>query len=76
MASSANERTDEDAINLVARNCGSLAIECSDVAGYVHGVEGAFDVGEVRKRARLVRVVDQLLICNTGQVYVRPRPGL
>ena len=38
MASSVNERTDEDAINLVARNCGSLAIECSDVAGYVSGV--------------------------------------
>ena len=38
MASSANERTDGEAINLVARNCGSLAIECSDVAGYVAGV--------------------------------------
>ncbi|MGZ9063538.1 MAG: methyl-accepting chemotaxis protein, partial [Allosphingosinicella sp.] len=38
MASTAVERTDGDAINLVARNCGSLAIECSDVAGYVAGV--------------------------------------
>src|SRR5690349_10967912 len=38
VASSLNERTDEDAINLVARNCGSLAIQCSDVAGYVSGV--------------------------------------
>jgi methyl-accepting chemotaxis protein len=32
------ERTDGEAINEVARNCGSLAIECSDVAGYVAGV--------------------------------------
>ena len=38
MASSASERTDGEAINQVARNCGSLAIECSDVAGYVAGV--------------------------------------
>ncbi|WP_129792472.1 methyl-accepting chemotaxis protein [Sphingosinicella sp. CPCC 101087] len=38
MASSAVERTDGAAINEVARNCGSLAIECSDVAGYVAGV--------------------------------------
>lgn len=35
MASSAIERTDSEAINIVARNCGSLAIECSDVSGYV-----------------------------------------
>ncbi len=38
MASSAIEGTDENAINQVARNCGSLAIECSDVSGYVEGV--------------------------------------
>ena len=38
MASAALERTDGEAINEVARNCGSLAIECSDVAGYVAGV--------------------------------------
>lgn len=38
MASSIVERTDEGAINLVARNCGSLAIECSDVSSYVGGV--------------------------------------
>jgi methyl-accepting chemotaxis protein len=38
VATSARERTDGEAINLVARNCGSLAIECSDVAGYVAGV--------------------------------------
>ena len=38
MASSAIEHTDGNAINIVARNCGSLAIECSDVSGYVAGV--------------------------------------
>ncbi|HWH17164.1 MAG TPA: methyl-accepting chemotaxis protein [Allosphingosinicella sp.] len=38
MASSAIEETDGNAINIVARNCGSLAIECSDVSGYVAGV--------------------------------------
>ena len=38
MASSASERTDGAAINEVARNCGSLAIQCSDAAGYVAGV--------------------------------------
>ena len=32
------ERTDGEAINEVARNCGSLAIECSDVSGFVAGV--------------------------------------
>src|SRR3712207_569445 len=32
------ERTDGAAINEVARDCGSLAIQCSDVAGYVAGV--------------------------------------
>jgi methyl-accepting chemotaxis protein len=38
VASSASEQPDGDAINIVARNCGSLAIECSDVSGYVAGV--------------------------------------
>ena len=38
MASTATERTDGAAISAVARNCGNLAIECSDVAGYVAGV--------------------------------------
>jgi methyl-accepting chemotaxis protein len=38
VASRASERTDGEAINEVARNCGSLAMECSDVAGYVAGV--------------------------------------
>ncbi len=40
MASSAIAQPDGSAINIVARNCGSLAIECSDVSGYVAGVSG------------------------------------
>ena len=38
VASSAVDMADGSAINMVARNCGSLAIECSDVSGYVAGV--------------------------------------
>jgi methyl-accepting chemotaxis protein len=38
VASSASAQPDGEAINIVARNCGSLAIECSDVSGYVAGV--------------------------------------
>ena len=37
MATSA-KAADQDAISTVARNCGALAIECSDVSGYVAGV--------------------------------------
>jgi methyl-accepting chemotaxis protein len=40
LASSLTERADSAAINHVARNCGRLAIECSDVSGYVAGVSG------------------------------------
>jgi methyl-accepting chemotaxis protein len=40
LASSLTEKTDTVAINQVARNCGRLAIECSDVSGYVAGVSG------------------------------------
>ena len=38
MASAPAEQADSKAISIVARNCGSLAIECSDVSGYVAGV--------------------------------------
>jgi methyl-accepting chemotaxis protein len=38
VADSAIDRPDGRAINMVARNCGSLAIEVSDVLGYVTGV--------------------------------------
>ena len=38
MASALTERADSAAISQVARNCGRLSIECSDVSGYVSGV--------------------------------------
>ncbi len=38
MATHGIEQITEDAIRTVARDCGSLSIECSDVAGYVEDV--------------------------------------
>ncbi len=38
MATRPVEDVAEDAIRAVARDCGSLSMECSDVAGYVQGV--------------------------------------
>jgi methyl-accepting chemotaxis protein len=38
MATLGIEEVTENAIRAVARDCGSLSIECSDVAGYVEGV--------------------------------------
>src|SRR4051794_19631832 len=38
MASAGIEEITENAIRAVARDCGSLSVECSDVAGYVNGV--------------------------------------
>ena len=38
MATHAIEQVAEDAIRAVARDCGTLSMECSDVCGYVQGV--------------------------------------
>ena len=38
MATQGIEQVTENAIRAVARDCGSLSMECSDVAGYVRGV--------------------------------------
>src|SRR6476661_1793786 len=38
MATAGIEEITENAIRAVARDCGSLSMECSDVAGYVNGV--------------------------------------
>jgi methyl-accepting chemotaxis protein len=38
MATQGIEEVTENAIRVVARDCGSLSMECSDVAGYVTGV--------------------------------------
>ena len=38
MATAATSEVSGDAIRIAARDCGTLSIECSDVAGYVDGV--------------------------------------
>ena len=38
MATAGIDQITEQAIRAVARDCGSLSIECSDVAGFVHDV--------------------------------------
>jgi methyl-accepting chemotaxis protein len=40
MATQGIKQVTEEAIRAVARDCGMLSIECSDVAGYVSGVAG------------------------------------
>jgi methyl-accepting chemotaxis protein len=52
MATHGIEQVTENAIRAVARDCGSLSMECSDVAGYVKGVSER--IGENMK------VLDQL----------------
>ena len=61
MASSATEQPDGNAINIVARNCGSLAIECSDVSGYVAGVSD--------------RISCNLKTLDTGAIYAATADG-
>src|SRR5438067_12204177 len=52
MATQGIEEVTENAIRAVARDCGSLSMECSDVAGYVKGV--AERIGEH------IKMLDQL----------------
>jgi methyl-accepting chemotaxis protein len=61
VASSAVETTDEESINIVARNCGSLAIECSDVSGYVAGVTERIS-SNLRTLDTLEEVTSRLLL--------------
>ena len=43
MATQGIEEVTENAIRTVARDCGSLSMECSDVAGYVQDVAAKLD---------------------------------
>src|SRR6476646_6164846 len=52
MATQGIEEVTENAIRVVARDCGSLSMECSDVAGYVQGVAGRI--------AEHMKMLDQL----------------
>src|SRR5215204_5576335 len=66
MATQGIEEVTENAIRAVARDCGSLSMECSDVAGYVKGV------GE--RISEHMRMLDQLeevttrLLSDQGRV--------
>jgi methyl-accepting chemotaxis protein len=60
MATQGIEQVTENAIRAVARDCGSLSMECSDVAGYVQGV--ATRIGEhMRMLDQLEEVTTRLL---------------
>ena len=61
MASSGIERTDDEAINTVARHCGALAIECSDVSGYVAGVSDRIS-SNLRTLDTLEEVTSRLML--------------
>ena len=61
MASQSIEQLDGNAINIVARNCGALAIECSDVSGYVSGVSERIS-SNLRTLDSLEEVTSRLLL--------------
>ena len=61
MASQSIDQLDGNAINIVARNCGALAIECSDVSGYVSGVSERIS-SNLRTLDSLEEVTSRLLL--------------
>jgi len=66
MATLASEEKTEHAIRAVARDCGSLSIECSDVAGYVEGV--AERIGEHLKVLDTLEEVTTRLLADQARV--------
>ena len=60
MATNGVEQITENAIRAVARDCGSLSIECSDVAGYVEGVAARIN-GHTRTLDALEEITTRLL---------------
>jgi methyl-accepting chemotaxis protein len=61
VASRATGTADGEAISIVARNCGALAIECSDVSGYVSGVSERIS-SNLRTLDTLEEVTSRLLM--------------
>src|SRR3712207_9508565 len=61
VASALNEGPDGSAISSVARHCGALAIECSDVSGYVAGVSDRIS-SNLRTLDTLEEVTSRLLL--------------
>ena len=66
MATQGIEEVTENAIRAVARDCGSLSMECSDVAGYVQGV--ATRIGEHLKMLDQLEEVTNRLMSDQSQV--------
>jgi len=66
MATLGIEEITENAIRAVARDCGSLSIECSDVAGYVEGV--AERIGEHLKTLDGLEEVTTRLLADQARV--------
>ena len=66
MATQGIEQVTENAIRAVARDCGSLSMECSDVAGYVKGVSDR--IGEHMKMLDQLEEVTTRLLGDQGRV--------
>ena len=66
MATAGIEEVTENAIRAVARDCGSLSMECSDVAGYVQGV--ATRIGEHLKMLDQLEEVTTRLLGDQSRV--------
>src|SRR5947207_14102322 len=66
MASAGIEKITENAIRAVARDCGSLSMECSDVAGYVNGVGQR--IGEHLKTLDQLEEVTTRLLSDQARV--------
>ncbi len=66
MATQGIEEVTENAIRAVARDCGSLSMECSDVAGYVQGV--ATRIGDHLKMLDQLEEVTVRLLADQARV--------
>ena len=66
MATLGIEEITENAIRAVARDCGSLSIECSDVAGYVQDVSER--IGEHLKMLDGLEEVTTRLLADQARV--------
>ena len=70
MATQGIEEVTENAIRAVARDCGSLSMECSDVSGYVKGV--AERIGEHLKMLDQLEEVTTRLLGDQARVSAIP----
>ena len=66
MATAGLDQSTENAIRAVARDCGSLSIECSDVAGYVEDVSAR--IGDHLKTLDTLEEVTTRLLADQARV--------